>query len=152
MSSEKNLILAFDPGRDKTGFALLNFDGELIFSGIFPSEGRGEFFDMILNEKNIEEFLIENSQRANKKFLSRIKFLAVGNGTHGKEFYENVKNKFSFEIKIIDEKNTTLEARKLYWKIHKPGFFARLLPEGLRVPARVLDDLAAYAIGLRAIH
>ena len=152
MSSEKNLILAFDPGRDKTGFALVNFDGGLIFSGIFPSREREKFFDMLLNEKSIEEFIIEKFDGAGKNFLSRIKFIAIGNGTHSKEFYGSAKNKFPFEIKLTDEKNTTLEARKLYWKIHRPGFFMRLLPEGLRVPARVLDDFAAWAIALRELN
>ncbi len=151
---EKNLILAFDPGRDKTGFALVNFNGGLIFSGMFPSQEREKFFDMLLNKKSIEEFIIEGEDKEYKNFFSRIKFIAVGNGTHSKEFYENAKNKFpsEFEIKIVDEKNTTLEARKLYWKIHKPGFFIKILPEGLRVPKRVLDDLAAWAIALRWVN
>ena len=147
-----DLILAFDPGRDKIGFALVNFGGELIFSGIFPAEKREIFFDMLLNEKNIEEFIIEKfSENQNFNFLSSVKFIAVGNGTKSKEFFNYVKNKLPFEIKIIDEKNTTLEARKLYWKIHRPDFFQKLLPEGLRVPKRVLDDLAAWAIALKSI-
>ena len=151
---EKNLILAFDPGRDKTGFALVNFNGGLIFSGMFPSQEREKFFDMLLNKKSIEEFIIEGEYKEHENFFSRIKFIAVGNGTHSKEFYESIKNKFppELEIKIVDEKNTTLEARKLYWKIHKPGFFIKILPEGLRVPKRVLDDLAAWAIALRWVN
>ena len=164
---EKNFILAFDPGRDKIGFALVNFDGELIFSGIFPSDKKEIFFDMLLNEKNLEEFLIEKLAPPDKGLpvqtgeravfgdgvsISKIKFIAVGNGTKSKDFYNYVKNKFQIEIKIIDEKNTTLEARKLYWKIHEPDSFQKFLPEGLRVPKRVLDDLAAWAIALRAVR
>ena len=148
-AGEKNLILGIDPGRDKTGFAFVNFDGELILSGIFLSVEREKFFDSLLNENDISEFVIEGK---GEKLFSFVKFSALGNGTKSKEFYVYLKNKISCEIKLVDEKNTTLEARKLYWKIHKPDLFERLLPEGLRVPKRNLDDLAAFAIALRALQ
>ncbi|MBR0203998.1 MAG: hypothetical protein IJQ56_06520, partial [Synergistaceae bacterium] len=56
-----------------------------------------------------------------------------------------------YEIKVVNEKNTTLEARELYWRLHEPSFLMRLIPKNLRVPDRILDDLAAWAIGLRAL-
>ena len=55
------------------------------------------------------------------------------------------------EIITVDERNTTLEARSLYWRLHRPGIFVRLLPEGMRVPPRVIDDLAAWAVALRGL-
>ena len=150
---EKNLILAFDPGRDKIGFALVNFEGGLIFSGIFLSNQREKFFENLLNAKNLDEFIIENPGKFSdfQNLISQIKFVVMGNGTRSKEFQEAAKI-LPFEIKIVDERNTTLEARNLYWKLHKPGFFTRLLPEGLRVPPRVLDDLAAWAIAKRQLE
>ena len=146
---ERDLILAFDPGRDKTGFALVNLDGELIFSGMFPSIEREKFFDALLNSESIDEFIIERGEKISD-LIGRVKFIAIGNGTSSKEFYEAAKI-LKFEIKITDERNTTLEARNLYWKLHKPGFFLRFLPKGLRVPPRVLDDLAAWAIARREL-
>ena len=146
---KKNLIFAFDPGRDKTGFALVKDDGGLIFSGIFPSAEREKFFNAILKAQSIEEFLIEKIASYTENFTERIKFIAIGNGTHSKEFTDAAKI-LPFEIKLTDERNTTLEARNLYWKLHKPNFFVRFLPKGLRVPPRVLDDLAAWAIARRA--
>ena len=142
---EKKLVLGLDPGRDKVGFAFVELNGDLILSGIFPTSERDKFF----TGENISEFVIEKRGCVN---LSDVKFIALGNGTHSKEFHKYVKNKVACEIVIVDERNTTLEARKLYWKIHKPGFFAKLLPEGLRVPERVLDDLAAWGIALRALN
>ena len=149
---ERDLVLAFDPGRDKTGFALVNCDGELIFSGIFPSIEREKFFDALLNSESIDEFVIEYPCERISSFIERVKLIAIGNGTHSSEFYEAAKKIFSIEIKITDERNTTLEARNLYWKLHKPGFFLKILPQGLRVPPRVLDDLAAWAIAERALE
>ena len=147
---KRDLILAFDPGRDKTGFALVDNGGELIFSGMFPSGERGKFFDALLNSENIDEFIIEKREEKISGFIERVKFIAIGNGTSSKEFYEAAKI-LKIEIKITDERNTTLEARNLYWKLHKPGFFLRILPKGLRVPPRVLDDLAAWAIARREL-
>ena len=144
-SGEKSLVLGLDPGRDKIGFAFVALNGDLITSGIFPANERETFFA----GEDILAFVIEKRGDAN---LSEVKFIALGNGTNSKEFHKYVKNKVACEIVIVDERNTTLEARKLYWKIHKPGLFARILPEGLRVPNRVLDDLAAWNIALRALN
>ena len=152
MNKFQNLILAFDPGRDKTGLALVNLNGDLIFSGIFLSDQREKFFENLLNAKSLDEFIIENPENFSdfENLIFQIKFVVTGNGTKSKEFQEAAKI-LPFELKIVDERNTTLEARDLYWKLHKPGFFTRLLPKGLRVPPRVLDDLAAWAIAKRQV-
>ena len=148
--AEKNLILGIDPGRDKTGFAFVDFDGNLRASGIFETSKRDNFF---ADYKNFQDsnLIIEGSSDSLKD--SEVKFIALGNGTHSKEFYDYLKNFLHDEknIIIIDEKNTTLEARALYWKLHRPSLLTRLIPEGLRVPDRVLDDLAACIIALRAL-
>ena len=147
---EKNLILGIDPGRDKTGFAFVNFEGELISSGIFISSEREKFFDILINDGDISGFIIEGDR---ENLMQSVNFIALGNGTYSKNFYDFISNKFmnKIDVKIFDEKNTTLEARKLYWKIHKPGFFVKLLPQNMRVPKRILDDLAAWAIVLRCL-
>ena len=74
--------------------------------------------------------------------------IVIGDGTASALFRKKLKT-VGLEFISIDEKGTTLEARSLYWKLHKPVFWQRLLPEGLRVPPRSLDDLAAWAIVLR---
>lgn len=146
------MILAFDPGRDKTGFAFVDYDGNLILSGIFESHEREKFFYALLNGDSLAGYVTERMNEAlPENVIAHVKFIAVGNGTHSKEFHEYVSSKTRIEIMTADERNTTLEARKLYWKIHEPGFFMRLMPESMRVPSRVLDDLAAWSIGIRAL-
>ena len=154
----QNLILGLDPGRDKIGFAFVKSNGELFFSGMFFLEQREEFFSSLLKNKgeNLSQWIIEKNSDFSTEYLkciiSDVEFIAIGNGTHSKEFYDYVRARIDMiKILIVDEKNTTLEARKLYWKIHKPKFFERFVPESLRVPKRVLDDLAAWAIALRAL-
>lgn len=148
------MILAFDPGRDKTGFAFADEESNLILSGIFESREREKFFDALIHNqnRNLSAYILEGRiESLPENLISHVKFIAIGNGTHSKEFHDYIKNRISIEIMTVDERNTTLEARSLYWKIHKPGFIMRLLPESMRVPSRVLDDLAAWAIGIRAV-
>ena len=142
---EKDMILALDPGRDKTGFAFVDMQGNLLASGIFESSQRDKFFE---NLGGGISFLEGNAERITH---SRVKFIALGNGTGSKEFHDYVKRVTDYEIKVVNEKNTTLEARELYWRLHEPSFLMRLIPKNLRVPDRILDDLAAWAIGLRAL-
>ena len=146
------MILAFDPGRDKTGFAFVDEEGRLILSGIFESHEREEFFDALIHSDSLAGYITEQRvESLPENLISHVKFIAIGNGTHSKEFHEYLKGKFTAEILTVDERNTTIEARSLYWKIHEPGIMMRLLPESMRVPSRVLDDLAAWAIGIRAL-
>ncbi len=155
-SGEKDLALGLDPGRDKTGFAFVNLDGDLIVSGIFSSHERENFFAEI--EKAIPN-LSSWIQEGNPSFLPEnpshhLRVIIIGNGTTSREFSSWVENRtscYKCDIMSVDERNTTLEARSLYWKIHRLGLMARLIPEGLRVPNRVLDDLAAWAVALRCV-
>ena len=143
---EKDLVLGLDPGRDKTGFAFVNREGDLLLSGIFPSFETEKFFD------DFTPYVIErNLDFCAEEIMSRVEFIAVGNGTTSRVFTEKLRTITGHEIITVDEKNTTIEARSLYWKIHKPGIFLRLLPEGMRVPPRVVDDLAAFAVALRGL-
>ena len=144
-AEKEALALGLDPGRDKTGFAVVKLDGEFMMAGIFPTVDRDKFFDA-------EDFSTWLTEGLSTK-IDGLKFIFIGNGTGSGEFFSYVKNKIKgCEIILVDERNTTLEARKLYWKFHKPGLLARLLPESLRVPGRPLDDLAALAITLRVIE
>ena len=146
------MILAFDPGRDKNGFAFVDEDCSLILSGIFESHERKKFFDDLILNHGLSEYIIERRiESLPESIISHVKFIAMGNGTASKEFHDYLKSRINLEVLVVDEKNTTLEARKLYWKIHEPGFMMRLLPESMRVPSRVLDDLAAWSIGIRAV-
>ena len=151
--SREDIVLGIDPGRDKTGFAFVNFEGELLVSGIFASSEAEEFFRAVLaGREKIASWLIEGNQESlPDDLLSAIKFIAIGDGTHSEIFTERVQANLPCEIITVDERNTTLEARNLYWRIHRPSLWQRLVPEGLRVPARVLDDLAAWSIALRGL-
>lgn len=141
--AESDFVLAFDPGRDKSGFAFVDLDGGLIASGIFPTSEFERFL------ADLSPYVIEGVPPENA--LQRVKIIIIGNGTHSREFSGRVESVMGREVMTVDERNTTLEARGLYWRLHRPGILMRILPEGMRVPGRVLDDLAAWAVALRGL-
>ncbi len=148
------MVLGIDPGRDKTGFAFVNSkDGNLIASGIFKTEDEN-FFSEFFDDKKVldEKYFLEKKTDIEIK-ISDLEMIFIGNGTTSKNFFENnfLRKKIDVKIYEIDEKNTTLDARNLYWKIHKPGLLKSFLPMSMRVPSRKLDDLAAWAIALRGL-
>ncbi|MBQ4431329.1 MAG: hypothetical protein II877_07470, partial [Synergistaceae bacterium] len=112
-------------------------------SGIFPTQELERFL------VDLSPYIIEGTPPENA--IQRAQLIIIGNGTHSREFSGRVEAMTGREVMTVDERNTTLEARGLYWKLHRPGIFMRLLPEGMRVPARVLDDLAAWAVALRGL-
>ncbi len=154
---KKSIVLGLDPGRNKTGFAFVNLNGDLLLAGIFPTAEREKFFCAIESSlQNLSSWITEGSLDLLPEFSAgQVKFIVIGNGTGSKEFLAYVSERavtYRCDIFSVDESNTTLEARKLYRKIHKPKFFAYLIPEGLRVPPRILDDLAAWAVSLRGLE
>lgn len=154
----EKIILGVDPGRDKIGFAFADYDTrELILSGIFYFDELQKFlnkikiFNNLNNFKDFEEWQRENfvnNFNLNKNFEL---IIALGDGTKSREFQDYLANNLNNKIIIVDETGTTLEARNLYWRLHKPKLLTRLLPQGMRVPERILDDLAAWAVARRAV-
>ena len=151
------MILGIDPGRDKTGWAFVGFSGELLCSGIFPSDEWGSFIGILEKPTNLWETSLALWQLEKQKSLvtpsgepRSLQYIAVGDGTGSKEATACLK-RLEYKIVSANEERTTLIARDLYWCIHRPAFWQKCLPRFLRGPARDLDDLAAWAIALRSI-
>ena len=141
------LYIGIDPGRDKSGWAVVDEFGELRASGIFRSREADSFFEAILtgSPDRLERFLLENPGPWPSGLPSSD--IVMGDGT-GKEVLLSLAQSLSLRVKLIPERGTTLAARKLYWNLHPPRGLWRLVPSGLRVPSRDVDDLAAWAIVL----
>ena len=147
------VVLGLDPGRDKMGFAVAGMGGELFFSGIVPVAERERFWAVlergVLRAGDFVPWLREGGSGEKRVLLSVV---AVGDGTCGPFLIEEVRGRLpGLRVFSVDERGTTLEARGLYWRLHRPPWWQRLLPSGLRTPPRGLDDLAAWAIAMRAI-
>jgi hypothetical protein len=97
--------------------------------------------------KPIEEWVIEKKSEG---YSFRADRLFIGNGTGLRFFSRKLEDK-NIIYNIIDERHTTSEGRRLYWKLNPPCGLWKVVPLSLRVPPRSVDDLAAWAILKRGI-
>jgi len=124
------MILAIDPGTEKCGLAILQTDGQLIHKAIVS---RGQLHTAL--SALLEKFPVSD--------------LVIGESASGKEIYQELLPlKLRANLLFISEKNSSEEARKLYWKENKPRGFWRLLPRTLLFPPPI-DDYAAAILGWR---
>jgi hypothetical protein len=155
------MILGVDPGRDKTGWALVcgagEREGELVLSGIVPASGAELFSEAwSRSSEEWEEALV--AWTCERRFSvsrfengPRLEYIALGDGTGSRETARQLC-RLNVKIFLVDEKRTTLEAREYYWVLHRPALWQLCLPRCLRIPPRAVDDLAAWAIALRSLR
>ena len=147
-------VLGVDPGRDKMGWALMNYDGELFSSGICPVSERELFLKALTVGSDSWEY--ELSSWVTEKtggLVSQpevLSLVAVGDGTGSREAIK-LFERLNVQMVVVDESGTTLEARGLYWRLHIPSWWQKCLPRVMWFPPRPLDDLAAWVIARRSL-
>ena len=119
-------IAALDPGRSKCGLVLVDTDLEVVLEG------------QVVQTGSVLETL---EQWRSQAPLDRI---VMGNGTASAHWREQLPA--DLQLTVVDERGTTLEARRRYWELWPPQGWRRLLPEGLRIPPCDLDAVAALVI------
>ena len=125
-------VVGIDPGRDKCGVAVLNSDGEI-------------FFEKVIETVNFEETL--------KNLFAQYNFevAILGDGTTHKNA-EKILRSLNIEVKIVDEKHTTEEARRLYWKKNPPRGWRKFLPTSMQVPPEPVDGIVAEILVTRFLN
>ena len=128
------LYLGIDPGRSKTGLALVNGAGKIVKLHIAESQN-------IDNE--IVEF-IKNSCPVQ---------IVLGNGTNSRNIGESVKRVLpDVLVAVVEEAHSTEEARALYWQENPPKGLKKLIPLGMLVPPVPLDAYAAVILVRRFLE
>jgi RNase H-fold protein (predicted Holliday junction resolvase) len=122
-------VLGVDPGRSKAGYALLEASGAVIAAGIEPIER----LPVCLEE------LIRNR---------RVGVIALGRGTNARAVKASLET-LGLPIQLVDEYETSRAARELYFAENPPRGWRRLIPIGLQLPQRPIDDYAAILIARR---
>jgi RNase H-fold protein (predicted Holliday junction resolvase) len=136
-----------DPGRDKFGLAL--GDGSnLLFSAVIPVTDAEAALSRVArgNFGGLAEWRREGDVPPENTLIGAV-YLGDGTGFH---FFSEKLDRAGLDYIVVDERLTTFDARGLYWKLHPPAGLWRLVPLTLRVPPRPVDDLAAWAIIMRA--
>ncbi len=127
-------VLAVDPGRDKTGVAILTKTAQLVMMDIVHT-------DSVMRE--LQSLL---------RMYAGVSVLVCGNGTNHKAVGTIVKNLAEEQGKaftFVNEKHTTEEARRRYFEVHPPTGWRKLLPKGMLYPPVPVDDITAWIIGER---
>lgn len=123
------MILGIDPGTVKAGFALLDGNGTVLAQGI---EEIGCLLDRIIRLRQELE----------------IHEIALGCGTNA-DGVRKALDRLGLRVTLVDEHGTTLHARRLYFADHPPRGWRRLIPIGMQLPPRPIDDYAAVLIARR---
>ncbi|ELR96778.1 pre-16S rRNA-processing nuclease YqgF [Gloeocapsa sp. PCC 73106] len=123
------VIIGFDPGRDKCGVAVMSRDQQLLHHQVIASE-QAIAHVIALTQEFAPEVLVLGNQTTSKIWSDKLKLALPP----------------SLPIVSIDERNSTLQARDRYWDMYPPRGLNRLVPRGMRVPPRAIDDLVAIIL------
>ena len=117
--------LGIDPGRSKTGLALVDAAGSIL----------------ALHIAHTEHIEVELSAFAGKEQLAGI---IMGDGTNSKAIGQAVSKVFAaVPLALVGEAHSTEEARSLYWQVNPPRGWRKLVALGMLVPSERLDAYAA---------
>ena len=123
-------ILGVDPGTRKCGFAVVSAIGEP------PLE---------IGIAALEEL---PAVLAGLRERHGCAVVALGGGTHAAPVGQALRL-LGFSVELVDERETTLRARARYFQAHPPRGWKRLIPRGMLLPPRPIDDYAALLIAER---
>ncbi|MGR4064992.1 MAG: pre-16S rRNA-processing nuclease YqgF [Vulcanimicrobiaceae bacterium] len=125
-------MLGVDPGTRKVGFAVLDASGRVLSKGIEGIEGfAGRLADLA--------------------GLGPISAVALGRGTNSEALRERLEA-VGAPVHLVDERETTLRARQLYFSDHPPRGWRRLIPIGMQLPPEPIDDYAAVLIARKFLQ
>ena len=126
-------VLGVDPGRAKTGLAVVNPDGEILWRAIIAPAELGAAVLLLLQKWQVA-------------------FVALGDSTASAQARAQIEALGSSpEVRIVDESGSTLEARGLYWADHRRSGWRALVPLSMQEPPEPVDDYAAAVVARRAL-
>jgi len=136
VTAEKT-VLAIDPGTAKCGLALVR-------------RGPGAPLSILFRRIAAVEMLADAIREALEVETPAI--VIVGSGTGSKPIVHLLRETFpSLSMLVVDEKDTSLQARERYWEYHARRGWRRLLPSSLQVPPEPIDDFVAFILAERVL-
>jgi RNase H-fold protein (predicted Holliday junction resolvase) len=124
-------VIAIDPGREKCGVAVVDWEGKILAHCIVVPEKIAEAVGEQLKDHQAE-------------------LIILGDATASREAWELLQSTFpQVQVISVPEKNSTLEAREIYWRENPPSGWRKIVPLSLQVPPVPIDDYAAVVLALR---
>jgi RNase H-fold protein (predicted Holliday junction resolvase) len=122
------LVIGIDPGSAKCGYAAVGKDGTRAALEVLPLADLPERVARDVRSSSIEA-------------------ICIGHATNSRDIEKLCRTRWpEIPIVIVDETNTTLDARRRYYEENPPKGILRWLPRGLLVPSAPLDGYAALLI------
>lgn len=134
---EERRVLAIDPGTGKCGLALVHRDSggalNLLSRRIVPTD---DLAATVVELHASEAFPV----------------IVIGSGTNSRPVVHIVREALpGVGVLLVNEKETTLQARERYWEYHRRRGWRRLLPASMQVPPEPYDDFAALVLAERVL-
>lgn len=129
MENTEMMILGFDPGKDKCGLAVMGKDQTLYDHQVVLAEEAIVSIDKWCRKFGVD-LLVMGDQTTSKKWRKKL----------------DQELKKTMKIVLVDERNSTLEARDRYWQMYPPQGLHKLIPQGMRQPPRPIDDIVAILL------
>ena len=119
--------ISIDPGKCKCGLVLVDLNQKKVVQAI------------VLNTELLPKY-VKNLRR-----LEDISKVIIGNGTTSKQIIEKLEF-LKNDLVIVEEKNTTLRAKKRYFELFPVRGLKILLPKEMLIMNKNLDALSALII------
>jgi RNase H-fold protein (predicted Holliday junction resolvase) len=128
------IYLGFDPGKDKCGVAVVD------------STGVASYHEVISSDTLLEQLPALCAQW-------QVSQIVMGDRTTAKQWQKKLTQALpEMPIFLVDEHYSSLAARDLYWEMYPPQGLQRLIPQGMRLPPRPIDDLVAIILVRRYLQ
>jgi RNase H-fold protein (predicted Holliday junction resolvase) len=128
------VYLGFDPGKDKCGVAIVDQTGTALYHQVLSSATLLEQLPALCLQWQVSE-------------------VVMGDRTTARQWQQKLTAALPTTlIFLVDEHYSTLAARDLYWEMYPPQGLQRLIPQGMRLPPRPIDDLVAIILVRRYLQ
>ena len=130
----QRVLIGFDPGRDKCGIAVVQVQAlapmelKVLHREVIPSSAALSRLQTLRQQFQAEQVILGNQTTA-QAWKSQLESILPPQ-----------------QIVLVDERHSSQEARQRYWDFYPPQGWQRLLPKGMRVPAKAYDDLVALIL------
>lgn len=122
------MILGFDPGRFKCGLAIVGVDRALHCHEVVAAESA-----------------VDEVQALRESYP--ISLIVMGDQTGSKDWKQRLESLVDApSVILVDERNSSLEARDRYWQMFPAKGFRSLIPQSLRPIPRPIDDIVAILL------
>ncbi len=130
-------VLAIDPGNAKCGLVVARRSGEGKVELLFRRVAKTDLLMDAVREAADE---------------CPFSMVIVGSGTKSADVVKALREWLpSVGILVVDEKDTSIQARERYW-VHNPRRgWRRLLPSTMQVPPEPVDDFVALILAERVL-